>query len=272
MDRRSAHQIPAFNDKGSALMIVIIFSASVLIVMTAISQWLTHQLAMNTDMEYQARAYYVQSLLVSSIQDDTAWSITEQDPRNGSMFDCLKLNSCGSIPQKFVLVGRGGNVVLDSRNSSDGFNLQGVPCNNFDATNGNPDCPFHYDLTWVPDCTSCTPQSVQVSGSFLYNFGNKNVHIPKNLNFSLIRGTTMTLADNCRAMGGKVDDNNTERCVLPIIAPDCGNGQVMIGGNPSDGRQVCRALAAVNSPCPGGWAATNFGPQGEVQCVPLNSQ
>ncbi|OFZ17972.1 MAG: hypothetical protein A2Z20_06910 [Bdellovibrionales bacterium RBG_16_40_8] len=84
-----------------------------------------------------------------------------------------------------------GNPVFDFSTPSDGFDLQGLPCDSFSATLGNDNCPFRPNIYWVkPDaCNAITmdedgnpiPCRIEIRIDIVYNPASDSLKFPINL-------------------------------------------------------------------------------------------
>lgn len=117
--------------------------------------------------------------LIAMLENNTAWLYSMNG--NGSEFDCLK-NITGSLNDPgcevkndpngypFVLYNDSNEVYYDPINSSTaGFDNNGEVCNSFDATVGNPNCPYRATFRWRPVCDmgpslKCHQPSVEIFG------------------------------------------------------------------------------------------------------------
>lgn len=103
----------------------------------------------------------IRTNLYNIIASDIAWHATVQNPAN-SNFSCLQVvapypaNNCANGPGNsgsFAFYEADGTLYYDPNASpNNGFDLKGVPCNSFDAVNGNLNCPFRVTTNWSPIC------------------------------------------------------------------------------------------------------------------------
>ncbi|MGZ3768886.1 MAG: glycine-rich domain-containing protein [Bdellovibrio sp.] len=144
----------------------------------------------------------VRNNLIAIIDNAGNWSRTQTCQESDSytdndhVFDCLLPgNTCahGTPGRNFVLNNYVKQFVVNPYDPTQGFTMDGLPCNTFNAATGNDDCPFRYDdLRWYADChtednlAACISPKINVRASLLFKPASQKF---KNIPFNSLRYT-----------------------------------------------------------------------------------
>lgn len=141
--------------------------------------------------------------LLSILQNNTAWVYTING--NGTEFDCLK-NITGALSDPgcetknlaagypFIIRNDSDAVYYDPIGSpTAGFDNNGEVCNTFDATNGNPGCPYRASVRWRPLCDlgpgiKCHQPAIEIFGEIQIKRNATVFNMQKtNYSFQIVR-------------------------------------------------------------------------------------
>ncbi len=86
------------------------------------------------------------------LSNDEARKKTVTDSTNANLACLRNHTSCSGKSGKFFIKDASDTLAYDSTSAGNGFDSPCKPCDDFDATNGNDQCPYRMSLTWAPVC------------------------------------------------------------------------------------------------------------------------
>ena len=107
--------------------------------------------------------------IVREILNPASLMATIADSSNTSML-CLKQGTdCSGVTKASLRLNDShGKLLFDSISASSGLDQNGALCSGFSQASPNGACPYRYELTWKPLCSStpCINPPIQISGIF----------------------------------------------------------------------------------------------------------
>lgn len=176
------------NKRGLTLLETLIATVIILISMTASISLVIQSNKMSKWLMVVSSLGLIRNNVYNILSSNASWKATVQGNNNvgsGKPFDCIKNNtSCASEGGAFILYRPDGIEYYNPANVTSGFGLKGVPCTDFDATNGSATCPFRVDISWAPVCTGpCLGSTVlvKVNINFVISL-TSSIKFPLNIN------------------------------------------------------------------------------------------
>jgi prepilin-type N-terminal cleavage/methylation domain-containing protein len=252
------------------LLMAMAISGIVMVGIASISITLTRQQTQSTSA---LQLGILQNSISQVLNSTQAWNVTVADAGNQSgggnpLYNllceynatkyCTSDNTAtGTLPSAYsripIVKNSSGAVILDTTSQNAGFNMQGQSCTTFVPMPGtlnysayavgNDQCPFRFEVMWLPNCTSNTTCNGQPQASLklilYYNPGASKISgfNPDNYSSSFVRGVAA-------ATGGTT------------ISLSCAWGAAFAPGS-------CAPPA-----CPGGW--TDLGTNDTTSSIGMN--
>jgi hypothetical protein len=211
-----------------------------------------------------------------------SWQITQS--HNSSAFavvSALSANGVSAIQQNFAypsidihVAGKSPSLYY-SPSPTAGFTMKGEPCNGYDQTAGNDECPFHYNIQLV--------KHVQQNGNwidtvrFKLNFKpatlGASLNTTKNLySFEIDRNFDgKSVETSCIAIGGSynVASGECSAKLTPLVNCSGSAGRAYIGPKLITGTSHCESPEVSPKACGGHQAISGFTDGGSPQCASL---
>lgn len=139
------------------------------------------------------------SNLQNVMMHNVSWYYTIYDPVNEAQnpaIACVRGTAaafnvnCNGANGTLRVLDASQSVFYNTFSASQGFDKDGLVCNNFDSANGNFNCPLRANVIWSANCTSdpCyNPTSITVEVEFEYKTSDSDQKIsfnPTNYNFA----------------------------------------------------------------------------------------
>ena len=172
------------SQKGFSLIEVMM--AGVILVMAGMSAAGFAALMSKTNSTDQSKVdlLAVKSQMAQNLANERIWLATVGNSAfggiNNRLFRCFRLmpsdaNHDCTQGEELQLFSPDTNAVLyDGRTAStQGFTAKGRPCNTFNPTTPDPNCPMKFNLSWSAICPvavpNCAIPQVQINADFIYN-------------------------------------------------------------------------------------------------------
>lgn len=193
---------PFRSDRGSVLVQVLITAAIAMIVVLVLGEMSVMMNRFVSHSQTKLSLFELRNNILSVVLSDPAWQKTiahADNTADANKLLCLSGTNgvtpppidCSGINEELTLVDGSNVVVVQKGTPTSGFTRQGAPCNSFDATTGNSNCPIHLEVRWQTDCVSpCNQQAppLKILVSFQYKDPNSTFSInTDSLNFVIRR-------------------------------------------------------------------------------------
>lgn len=222
----------------------------------------------------QQKLYWLleQRLVIQkALQSENNWGAIKVRNPNMNCFDNNTSCAAFKTPQKLILPV--GADVFDGTNAATGLDNNGRLCNQFNAANGNANCPFGVDLTWQALCndSDCKKAQPKMQVSFKNNDPRSSTKV--NLDSYTITAyrdsKTQDLSDICTKMGGTLVGTS---CTIGSLNIQCDPGNTLgLGatfplGFDVDGKVICGRPTI--SDCASTELMLGFSSNGNTVCAP----
>ncbi len=216
--------------------------------------------------------------IIAAVKNKDGFEATALDATNAAM-NCIKqkiqtptaIISCadqtGPVPKVFD---KNKKIVVDTSSPSAGWDINGIACDTFDATNGNNECPFRYEVSWKALCADegCSSPDHIFKGELKVAFKRKDISInPITYGFNIfLPGPGEKNVTTCEQslLGNYTPADKT--CYLKM-RESCPTGQFVIGFN-GDGSPRCKVVAnPVKGSCTGDLRLRGVDGDGNPICV-----
>lgn len=252
-------------------------------ILTAYLNWATSMQKQKKSVGVKSSVREIMNEIANAIENDHSFYNTA---RYNSRLNCYVTGAACTPGQvgliNIYLAGNSGgsSELFSGASSSSGFTIDGVPCNSFDATTGNDQCPIRFEISAQISCPgSCTPAvsannpvavdpPLNITISLKFNPQNKaqfpSLNEQQIYTVSFERGKNKRLTQNyCESIGGKYNAAN-RFCVLNA-AGNCPDGTYMTGLDGSGGI-ICAGKQYVNVACAPGAAFVGTLNDGKLLC------
>jgi hypothetical protein len=189
---------------------------------------------------------HYRSDMIKALRDQAAWESMVQYNANLTCIrdktDCSQLQGSAHPIRVWEIQPSGSTRLLSTTDSSSsGLDVNGRPCNSFNAVSGSDQCPFRIEASWVPLCQAdCFSPEVRIRVNFIYRPSEANANrMVLNMDrytFRLYRLPFAETAEStCIAQGGAYVNGV---CIIDPRAP-CPDGTA-VSGFTSDNTRICR--------------------------------
>lgn len=293
------------SERGSALIWAIVAAAVMIGVASMLPGMFLQVKKSNREALLRMSAILAKENAMATLGNEAAWAATILHASNSGKLDCLRTPGarCPSAGASDISVVEADGNVLISAEPTRGFDLQGAPCNEFDAVNGHETCVFRLQISWSCDDVGgglCAPTEtppdfiaparpvVRFRGAFQYS--PKDRSLLRLINSTTVayrmdfeRGSdTSALAKRCKSFGG-VFNSVTLECRSSNAEPDqfdCKDASTPLGADymwfigyrrDSSGaiRPLCTRDRKVDVGCRPGTGVTGWNPRGVFGCEPF---
>ncbi len=275
------------NARGSALLNVL-FATTIVGMITLMAASYFKDLEKKSQQDaVRAQATTVKESLLSLLDNDAAWAkIVALNPS----LNCLQVDGIPCDPTGPVVLYEADGTLLGGTAATDGFNLNGLYCNTFNAAVGDPSCVFQFvvNVACVGPCgnTSKLPgdliaraPKLTLTSTFTYSSSDPKLRGQLNnnnvaYNFNFLRGSrSQTLAGFCNSLDG-IFNSTTMTCQAVGAAPPAFNCTVAPWGDPhswfvgfdATGNPICKKDVKVDAGCPPGAAFVGIRADGSWRC------
>ena len=108
--------------------------------------------------------------ITSSLQNDTAWFNTVQDPANAGLLGCVSSqNDCsGAVGNLNVIRDAGNSVIFDGSSPQNGYDVNGSACTSYSLISPDSQCIVQLTVAVTPICsaTPCLNPAFKFGGKF----------------------------------------------------------------------------------------------------------
>lgn len=147
-----------FNSQaGFSLIEVVITTAISAVVLMGLFNVLLDTQRVDSVLQSMGQKADLRVRIMSEFLNDKSIQNTMADAYNSSLA-CLTSAATPCPPAGGPLRFRDASngLITDPENPSRGFTRDGAVCNSFDATHGDPMCPFRLEVTWIAICSVAT--------------------------------------------------------------------------------------------------------------------
>lgn len=254
---------------GFTLMEAMIVCAVGTIVVLGVADLMTTLTRTNQASKLLFQFQNLRNEIVLDMRNSRTWENTIADTDN-TVLDCLRSSTQCTQTGLINLRDSGNAVEVRSLTPTAGFTLDGTPCNQFDAANGNDVCPIRFTITARPVCEAgtCENPVIELGLRALYSPRNRLVTVNLDKLATVVYRDPLVdgLEKSCRAMNGTFDPV-TGACDLSLLTAACrAQGQYLSGL--VNGVADCRNLPATPT-CANGQFLRGFDADGGPVCGTL---
>ena len=300
------------SERGMSLAVVMIGVAISGIVAMGVVSWEKQKVAAKPRINVQATAEQIKQKLIGAVISPDSWQLT-QSYNSAAFTTVTSLSSApisgGTGTSSHLTQGQQSSMTATSSTSSTadtnltttevaypsldihlagqspslfyspsstaGFNMQGEPCNAYDDSAGNDECPFHYNIqlvkhilqngNWIDTLRftlSYRPASLNASlntAQSLYSFD-----IDRNFNEKSVETSCISIGGTFNAATGECSSK-----ITPIVDCTTTTARAYIGPHLASGTSHCQTAQIAATPCGSHQAISGFTSGGSPQCVSL---
>lgn len=254
------------NSNGSAVVMALVVLAIIAVFAVIFVSWKGQQNNIIYGYQGDISANLARSKIYATILNDDAWASTLNCNVAAPPADCDFTGATGtiSLPSNLALMNPDKTIFYDSRRPNAGFDTQGNVCYTFDATKGNDQCPFRFDVRAVFVALPGPPPTTQttVTANFSMKFKTFKVNLnASRFEINQVRGSyTNTTENNCKKVNTGtrtgIYDQSSGECSVYLNQPAvCPPGKVVQGiKEDASGSKFADCIAPpayIQSPCTG---------------------
>lgn len=273
---------------------------SILLIL-AVSSLFTKSFVQLKGVETQVSLQTLKTNILVAIENKESFNRTILNAANAAAFACINNGTdCTGQTGDITIVSynptTGIETVLPATapGATNGFDINGQPCNTFDAANGNDACPFKYETKWTARCEAnkniggaasaegrCFNPTIEISVNFLMKparTADFNEIYPNKYSIKLLKSQVKSNVNvQCGQVAGAFLMGDT--CVLPTLGGAgstcvgfCPGAQALVTGFNTNGTPRCTCIAAaVDRSCntvanPIGRVLLGVNPDGSLIC------
>lgn len=250
--RQSLRQKFRLNQKGFSIAEVLVAAGLLSLLVTTI----TVAPSLVGDKSRKVKVYStvenVRKTLMKTVMNDKSWNYSINDSANVELACLRNKTDCTGAKGVLRLWKTEDQLVFenkfDSKKPTDGFTNEGVPCNSFNASAGNDDCPIRPKVTFEALCSTspCLDPPFQVNIQFLHKPSGMKVYPIERFNMTMYKTSLSTVGTLCELMGGEVDEE-TKKCELGFHIEEfqCPSGEAITSFDATTNEPNCSPVPEV---------------------------
>lgn len=252
---------------GTALFVCIVLGVATLFILN-INQ---NKRKVRENITVAMSAENIKNKLINTLNSKASWEMTAT---HNNIYP-LAGTTITNHPKINIYDADTSAVVFNSTSSTAGHDSEGNACNDFNATQGNDRCPFHYEVT-VKSVTNNGGQYLVVVRAELFFKARNSKYIfnakKDQFSFDYTVGTDPTVVKEiCESIGGVFNTTNNTCTKTLTQSASCGLNQTYQGqsqqlASPGDNypvgiTTVCGTTQMAQQTCPSGEYLYGYDPQ-----------